>query len=78
MLKIKNEWKTRVTNFESVWNALVSIFILGKLEGWPDTMYYSIDGDDADIGPSLNNNYFMSLYYMIFIWIGYFFSYSYF
>jgi len=36
-------------------------------------MYNSIDGDQASIGPSLNNNYLISLYYVVFIWIGTFF-----
>jgi len=36
-------------------------------------MYDSIDGDVATVGPSMNNNYFISLFYVIFIWIGTFF-----
>jgi len=36
-------------------------------------MYDSIDGDVETIGPSLNNNYLISLYYVIFILIGSFF-----
>ena len=35
-LKHGNEWKTKDTNFDTISNSLISLFILGTLEGWPD------------------------------------------
>ena len=35
-LKHGNTWKTKSTNFDTITNSLVSLFILGTLEGWPD------------------------------------------
>ena len=33
------------TNFENIGNALVSTFIIASLEGWPDIMFWAIDGN---------------------------------
>jgi len=35
-LKHGNTWKTKSTNFDTISNSLISLFILGTLEGWPD------------------------------------------
>jgi len=45
-------WKTYDYNFDHVGHGLVTLFIVGTAEGWPDIMYASIDGDDASVGPS--------------------------
>lgn len=43
---------------------------MGTLEGWPDILYRSIDGDYDTEGPSVNNNYIISLFYISFILVG--------
>lgn len=50
-----------------------SLFILGIGEGWPDIMYSGIDGDDETKGPSINNNYIVSIFFIAFILVGSFF-----
>lgn len=40
-------WKQRLVNFNNAASGLVSLFILSSLEGWPDRLYETIDGNDA-------------------------------
>ena len=41
-------WKNRSVNFDNIGSALLSIFILSTLEGWPDIMANCMDADDAE------------------------------
>jgi len=43
------EWVIYDTNFDNIYYAMNSLFIIGSLEGWPDIMYYCIDSNTADI-----------------------------
>jgi hypothetical protein len=43
------EWVIYDTNFDNIYYAMNSLFIIGYLEGWPDIMYYCIDSNTADI-----------------------------
>jgi voltage-dependent calcium channel L type alpha-1D len=52
---------------------MITIFILGTLEGWPDIMFGAIDGDEDTNGPSRDTNYSISLFFVTFIFIGTFF-----
>jgi len=36
---LKGEWLTYDSNFDSVPNAMMTLFIVASLEGWPDIMY---------------------------------------
>lgn len=43
-------WERRDTNFDNIYKAMISLFIVGSLEGWPDIMYYAIDqGTDETV-----------------------------
>lgn len=34
-------------NFDNVFNAMLSLFIISTLEGWPTEMYWFIDADES-------------------------------
>jgi hypothetical protein len=56
-----------------VGNGLVSLYILGSCEDWNISLYYAIDGDLPEYGPSYNNNYYAAIFYIGFIFVGSFF-----
>ena len=41
-------------NFENIYNALLTLFVVTTLEGWPDIMLKFVDGDSIENGPSKN------------------------
>lgn len=43
------EWKIHDTNFDNIYYAMNSLFIIGSLEGWPDIMYLCIDSNPEEI-----------------------------
>ena len=32
-------WKNRETNFDNIYNAMLTLFIVSTLESWPDITY---------------------------------------
>ena len=38
---------------DNIYNAMISLFVVSTMEGWPDTMYFYIDGSED--GPVRNN-----------------------
>lgn len=67
------EWKNQVNNFDNVVQAMLSLFIIGSLVGWPNIMYFAIDATEKGKGPKKDNNLWASLYFLGFILIGSFF-----
>jgi hypothetical protein len=61
-------------NFDNIYNAMVTLFVLSTLEGWPDYMFQLIDGAPETSGPIFNNNEWVNIMIMFFIFIGSFFS----
>ena len=37
------EWENADTNFDNVLEAMITLFIVSSLEGWPDIMYQGVD-----------------------------------
>lgn len=37
------EWENADSNFDNVYEAMVTLFIISTLEGWPDIMYQGVD-----------------------------------
>lgn len=52
---------------------MITLFVVSSLEGWPDILYYAIEFTDKDKGPTVNNNYGYTIYFISFIMIGSFF-----
>lgn len=64
------EWKIRNTNFDHIGQALVTLFIISSLEGWPDINFNSVDGNYESEGPNKDETFAISLFYVGFIFIG--------
>lgn len=67
------EWKSHDTNFDNIYTAMITLYVVSSLEGWPDIMYWAIDANDKEDGPKLNGNVYMGFFFVGFILIGSFF-----
>ena len=67
------EWSTYDHNFDNVINAMLTLFIVSSLEGWPDIMYQATDGTGVEEGPTINATPMASYYFVSFILVGSFF-----
>ena len=64
------KWLNFDVNFDNILNAMISLFVLSTLEGWPDYMFQNIDGATPEEGPIKDNNYFVFYLFVIFIMVG--------
>ncbi|CAD8085687.1 unnamed protein product [Paramecium sonneborni] len=62
------EWKNRDMNFDNVFQAMLTLFIISTQEGWPTQMYWFVDADES--GPIFNNQMWFTSYFLIFLLIG--------
>mmetsp|Transcript_23808 Transcript_23808/g.20742 ORF Transcript_23808/g.20742 Transcript_23808/m.20742 type:complete len:260 (+) Transcript_23808:400-1179(+) len=67
------KWRNYDTNFENVYQAMMTLFVVSSLEGWPEIMYEAIDSATEDQGPTRGNSPAFAIYYILFILIGSFF-----
>lgn len=42
-------WKIHNTNFDNIFYALMTVFILSTQENWPTIMYMAVDSNTSDI-----------------------------
>jgi hypothetical protein len=56
-----------------VLQAMVTLFVVSSLEGWPDVMYSAVDATSVDAAPVRNNSEWAAYYFVVFIVIGSFF-----
>ena len=47
----RGKWLTYDSNFDSVPSAMMTLFIVASLEGWPDIMYQAVDSTGIETGP---------------------------
>ena len=62
-------------NFDNIFNAIITLFILSTQEGWPDYLFYFVDADKIspdgeNQGPEKDSNRLFMLYFLVFIFIG--------
>lgn len=69
----RGHWEKYDTNFDSVPDAMLTLFIISTLEGWPDIMYQALDANVIDQGPVYNTSWYYSYYFVFFIFLGSFF-----
>lgn len=67
------EWKRYDSNFDDIGEAMLTLFIVSSLEGWPDIMYQAMDTTKRDNGPEFEANPSQSAFFIVFILIGSFF-----
>jgi len=67
------KWKTFSTNFSNIYHAMVTLFVISSLEGWPNIMFIAIDSNEPQYGPEKDNFKIIAFYFVGFILIGSFF-----
>lgn len=70
---VNGKWGPYDANFDSVPNAMLTLFIVSTLEGWPDIMYQAVDGKGVNEGPKENASPITAYFFVVFIFIGSFF-----
>ena len=68
-----HSWLTKDSNFDSVPDAIISLFIVSNLEGWPDVMWSAVDSIEVEVGPAFENTPEAAYFFVIFIFLGSFF-----
>lgn len=66
-------WERYPSNFDNILEAMLTLFIMSTLEGWPDILMHGVDTTFADHQPKENSNPFVAYYFVIFILVGSFF-----
>ena len=53
----ENRWVNQKYNFDNIFNALMSLFVLSSKDGWVDIMYHGLDavGIDQQVGIKCHN-----------------------
>lgn len=64
---IKREWKRRKFNFDNVFEAMLTLFVVMTFEGWPGILENAIDSTKVDHGPEKDNRIHVAVYFMIYI-----------
>lgn len=67
------EWLRFDSNFDNIGEAMMTLFIVSSLEGWPDIMYQAIDITKVDNGPKYEASTGQMFFFIFFILIGSFF-----
>jgi len=67
-------WVVWDSNFDSIDQAMMTLFIIASLEGWPDIMHQALDITKKDMGPIQESSSTSGvIFFVIFILIGSFF-----
>ena len=66
-------WRNQVYNFDNVFQAMLSLFVISTLDNWTAIAFNGIDGTAVDEQPRKNANPAMILYFIIFIVLASFF-----
>lgn len=67
------KWDTFSTNFDNIYKAMVTLFIISSLEGWPSIMFITIDSNESTYGPEKDSLKIIAFYFIGFILVGSFF-----
>jgi len=71
--QIERVWETPFNNYNNILYSMMTFFEIATLEMWPDMMYAAIDSTTIDHVPKLDNNKFISLIFIIYIFFTTFF-----
>ena len=66
-------WQAYDSNFDNIGNAMMTLFVVSSLEGWPDIMYQALDVVGYEKGPKFENQTYQSIFFILFILVGCFF-----
>ncbi|KHJ42280.1 voltage gated calcium channel IQ domain protein [Trichuris suis] len=63
----QREWVNNDFNFDNIKNALVSLFVVGTFEGWPQLLYVAIDSTAEGRGPIYNYRQTVAIFFISYI-----------
>ena len=58
----ENRWVNQKYNFDNIFNALMSLFVLSSKDGWVDIMYHGLDAVGIDKQVRYEMFYFLDNY----------------
>ena len=71
--KSGGDWLRYDSNFDNVMEAMMTLFIVSSLEGWPGIMHQAMDITKEGNGPKFQINIKHSIFFIVFVVIGSFF-----
>ncbi len=73
-MELGGTWTNPHANFDNIFNALLTLFILSTQEDWPDITFSLVDANNSDQGPIENGNKaFGFIFSIAFLFIGAYF-----
>lgn len=66
-------WVNSDYNFDNVYEAGITLFILSSQEGWPDIMHFGMDAVAPGVAPRVNYNPPAAYYFIVYVLLGSFF-----
>ena len=66
-------WRNSLFNFDNVFHAMLSLFVVSTMDNWMDLAYMGMDSTQVDQQPQRNNRPYMVLFFIAFIILGSFF-----
>jgi len=60
-------------NFDNLFNAMLTLFFMGTMEGYPTMLLLGVDATEPEWAPVRDNRTYMSLYFIAYIIVGSFF-----
>ncbi|XP_075173393.1 sodium channel protein type 2 subunit alpha-like isoform X1 [Anomaloglossus baeobatrachus] len=67
-------WQNVKVNFDNVGAGYLALLQVATFKGWTPIMYAAVDARGKDLQPKHENNYYMYLYFVVFIIFGSFFT----
>ena len=53
--------------FDNIYNAMITLYVISSLEGWPNIMFLAIDANEKFDGPKKNGNIYIAFYFSLII-----------
>ena len=63
------EWVNARFHFDNFFDAMLTLFVLFSLEGWPDIMWHGLDVTQVDYSPRRENSVMYFVFFMFFIMV---------
>lgn len=70
---VPREWTVERPNFDNVFEAMLTLFVVSSGEGWPDVMFRASDTTGVDRSPEEEAAFWNAYYFVIFVCVGAFF-----
>ena len=68
------EWRQRFYNYDDIFNAMLSLFVVSTRDRWGVLMWQSVDGQERGLGPVQNFNFGFTVFFVFAVFAGGFFA----